>query len=671
MTEGSHTDNGQLSHNGLKDANAPLSLITEPMKLGHEGSKDSTAPFSLITEPMKSTTEIKEKEMLQRGNWGGKLEFILTCVGYAVGLGNVWRFPYLAFKNGGGAFLIPYWIIQLFVGMPLFFMELCFGQFASLGPLSIWKICPALKGIGIASVLVSAFIGLYYNVIIGYCFFYFFASMSDPLPWAEELRTNGTNVTQGSLNLTLVNNTMSKSERYFYETLLGMSEGLEVLGNVRWELALCLLLAWFVVMAVLSKGIKSLGKVVYFTATFPYLLLTALLVRGATLDGASDGIYYYLTPQWERLADSNVWSDAATQVFFSLSACSGGLVLMASFNKFDNFCLRDALIVPLIDCLTSFFSGFVIFTVLGAMAKAKGVEVADVAQGGTGLAFIVYPEAISQMPAPTVWAILFFFMMLIIGFSSEFSIMETVICSLIDEFPHILRKNWKNSTLFRLAICLTFYCLALPMTTNGGIYVLELLDSSVSGFPLLFVGLFECIALCYVYGYNRFASDIEMMLGRKPWIYWQACWCCITPGILLAVIVFKAYQYTPLKFNDYEYPDWGVALWWIVCLIPILAIPAWVTYRRHAVGGQGFRGEFLPRPEWGPASPENRKGRYAPQVPTEQNGVKAYDNAAYEYPDKFTIASGLRHTLPESLPGYVNQGFQTDQGRAFSESTKL
>lgn len=86
---------------------------------------------------------------------------------------------------------------------------------------------------------------------------------------------------------------------------------------------------------------------------------------------------------------------------------------------------------------------------------------------------------------------------------------------------------------------------------------------------------------------------------------------------------------------------------------------------------QGFRGEFLPRPEWGPASPENRKGRYAPQVPTEQNGVKAYDNAAYEYPDKFTIASGLRHTLPESLPGYVNQGFQTDQGRAFSESTKL
>lgn len=162
------------------------------MKFGHEGSKDSTAPFSLITEPMKSTTEIKEKEMLQRGNWGGKLEFILTCVGYAVGLGNVWRFPYLAFKNGGGkysvwmlfvtklpmsqswhqnnyihvvacafiqvflcllwffiligAFLIPYWIIQLFVGMPLFFMELCFGQFASLGPLSIWKICPALKG---------------------------------------------------------------------------------------------------------------------------------------------------------------------------------------------------------------------------------------------------------------------------------------------------------------------------------------------------------------------------------------------------------------------------------------------------------------------------------------------------------------------------------------------
>ncbi|XP_078339174.1 sodium- and chloride-dependent glycine transporter 1-like isoform X3 [Crassostrea virginica] len=629
-------DNPVFTDKESPDNTGSLSLISDPIKngikgednagfkLNGDGPRDVSAPFTLVRETMAD-----DKEILQRGNWGGKLEFILTCVGYAVGLGNVWRFPYLAFKNGGGAFLIPYWIIQLFVGMPLFFLELCFGQFASLGPLAIWKISPVFKGIGIASVCVSAFIGLYYNVIIGYCFYYFFASMSDPLPWAEELSVNATNTT-GSSNMTGINKTMSKSERYFYESLLAMSDGLEFFGNVKWELALCLLLAWVVVMAVLSKGIKSLGKVVYFTAIFPYFLLTALLVRGATLEGASDGIYYYLTPNWDRLTDSNVWSDAATQVFFSLSACSGGLVLMASFNKFDNFCLRDALIVPLIDCLTSFFSGFVIFTVLGAMAKAKGVEVADVATGGTGLAFIVYPEAISQMPAPTVWAILFFFMMLIIGFSSQFSIMETVISSIIDEFPEVLRKNWNNSTLFRLAICITFYLLALPMTTNGGIYLLEVLDSSVSGFPLLFVGLFECIALCYVYGYNRLASDIEMMLGKKPWFYWRACWCFITPSILFAVVIFKSYQYTPLTFGDYNYPDWGIALWWVVCMIPILAIPGWATYRCIAVGVKAFPGEFRPSPEWGPASAENRTGRYAQQVPTEKNGVPSFNKANYE-----------------------------------------
>ncbi|KAK3085579.1 hypothetical protein FSP39_005604 [Pinctada imbricata] len=541
--------------------------------------------------------------ILERGNWGGRLEFILTCVGYAVGLGNVWRFPYLAFKNGGGAFLIPYWFMQLFVGMPLFFLELCLGQFASLGPLAVWRFSPFFKGVGYAAVIVSALIGLYYNVIIGYCFYYFFASMADPLPWIES--ETGDNVTSNA-SMSKISN-VSASERYFYETVLDISDGLENAGGIRWQLALCLLLAWVVVMAVLSKGIKSLGKVVYFTATFPYILLTALLIRGATLDGASDGIYYYLTPQWHRLADSNVWSDAATQVFYSLSACSGGLILMASFNKFNNFCLRDALIVPFVDCLTSFFSGFVIFTVLGFMAKSKGTTVEEVAQQGTGLAFIVYPEAISNMPLPTLWAVLFFFMMLIIGFSSEFSIMETVMCSLIDEYPNVLRKNWRNSTLFRLCICVLFYLLALPMTTRGGMYILELINSSVGGFPLLIVGLSECIAVCYIYGYERFADDIQLMLGRKPWLYWRLCWCGITPTILGVVIIFGAVQYTRITFNDYQYPAWGELLWWMVCACPVVAIPAWMIYQTWGTG-MTIEEAVRPTSDWGPAQEENRIG---------------------------------------------------------------
>ncbi|KAL5006089.1 hypothetical protein ScPMuIL_017247 [Solemya velum] len=575
-----------------------------------------------------------EKKVLERGSWGGKLEFVLTCIGYAVGLGNVWRFPYLCYKNGGGAFLIPYWFMQLFVGMPLFFMELSFGQFASLGPIAIWKINPLFKGLGYGSVIVSALIGLYYNVIIGYCFFYFFSSMTGSLPWAScdhdwnsvncavdtvGKIVNGTNHTQSTeyfdLNNTLQSSNTSKvspTEDFFYRYVLEMSDGMDNMGGVRWSLALCLLLAWVVVLLVLAKGIKSLGKVVYFTATFPYVLLTALLVRGVTLPGSMDGIHYYLTPKWERLLDSNVWSDAATQVFYSLSACSGGLILMSSFNQFKNFCLRDALIVPAIDCFTSFFSGFVIFSVLGFMAHAKGLEVKDVAAGGPGLAFIAYPEAIANMPAPTVWAILFFFMMLIIGFSSQFSIMETVISSLSDEYAYVLRRNWKRSTLFRISVCLFFYLLALPMTTRGGMYLLELLDTSVGGFPLLFVGLFECVSINYIYGYRRFSADIEMMLGKKPCAYWLYCWCFKTPLILLVAIIFKAVQFKPIKYHDYEYPDWAQTIYWLVCLFPILVIPFWFICRYCSLGGfRVLKEASRPLSTWGPMLQENRTGCYA------------------------------------------------------------
>lgn len=235
-------------------------------------------------------------------------------------------------------------------------------------------------------------------------------------------------------------------------------------------------------------------QVVYFTAIFPYVMLTILLFRGATLPGAIDGIIFYLKPQFHRLLDSRVWSDAATQIFYSLGVCSGGLIVMSSYNKHNNNCYRlvfqrvswqpdikrkclncyncvyvcrDALIVSLINCGTSIYAGFVIFSVLGFMAMEKGVPVSEVATGGMktspevltaslyvdarpltlnewimrlvernhvvseqcdligrlfagpGLAFVVYPEAISRMPAPQFWAICFFFMMATLGFGSQ------------------------------------------------------------------------------------------------------------------------------------------------------------------------------------------------------------------------------------------------------------
>ncbi|KFM07159.1 Sodium- and chloride-dependent glycine transporter 2, partial [Nipponia nippon] len=276
-----------------------------------------------------------------RGNWSSKLDFILSMVGYAVGLGNVWRFPYLAFKNGGGAFLIPYLMMLALAGIPIFFLEVSLGQFASQGPVSVWKAIPALQGCGIAMLIISVLIAIYYNIILCYTLFYLFASFVPVLPWASCNNPWNTPDCKDKNKLLLGNKTfVSGSEEYFKYFVLKISAGIEYPGEIRWPLALSLFLAWVIVYASLAKGIKSSGKVVYFTATFPYVVLIILLIRGVTLPGAGAGIWYFITPKWEKLIDAMVWKDAATQIFFSLSAAWGGLITLSSYNKFHNNCYR-------------------------------------------------------------------------------------------------------------------------------------------------------------------------------------------------------------------------------------------------------------------------------------------------------------------------------------------
>lgn len=575
-------------------------------------------------------------EEAKRAGWSNQIEFILTLIGYAVGLGNVWRFPYLAYKNGGGAFLIPYFVSLALIGIPLFFLELSFGQFASLGPIKIWIINPAFKGLGFAMTIISALIALYYNVVIAWCLYYLFASMTSYLPWQDcDNEWNTCKCSDANMNFSspdpwkekrpdclvkledIKNGSKSTpSSEYFTRKVLGVTDSWTEPGGIKWDVTLCNLLAWIIVFLVLSKGIKSLGKVVYFTAIFPYILLTVLLVRGLTLEGAHEGVMYYLTPNWERLTQASVWSDAAVQIFYSLSACSGGLIAMASYNKFNNNVLRDSLFVPLINCLTSFYAGFVIFSVLGFMANYKHDTMDNVAQGGPGLTFIVYPEALAQMPVAPLWAILFFFMMATLGFSSQFSITETVITGVMDEFPNFFSGRMKR-ILFRAGICGTAFILGLPMTCRGGEYTLNLMDTFVGGFPLLFVGLFEIISIIYVYGFFRFKRDIEMMLGSSLitkifFLYFGATWLLISPLALLAVIIFKAIQTKPATDGSYVYPEAGQALGWLMVLAPLIWIPVVFFFEAFRNGlGRLLKKINSPEEKWGPALSENQTGCYS------------------------------------------------------------
>lgn len=519
---------------------------------------------------------------------------MLTLIGYAVGLGNVWRFPYLAYSNGGGAFLIPYVICLVCLGIPIFALEVSLGQFGGQGPVTIWEINPAAKGLGMAAVVLSFIVTIYYDIVIAWALRFLVASFTSHLPWedcnsCQCLRYNlGKNVTVTELEELMTNNSYglncslvknatnyagerSPSEVFFEDDVLHLTPSIEETGDVVWQLLLCNLVAFTVVFLVLVKGIQSLGKVVYFTATFPYILLTILLIRSAMLDGARDGVEYYLTPDWSKLSDAQVWSDAAVQIFFSLSACMGGLIAMSSYNSFHNNVIRDAFMVPVINCLTSFFAGFVVFCTLGFMANSKNTSVDKVTQQGPGLVFVVYPEALSQMPVSPLWAILFFFMVCILGFSTQFSACETVMTSIIDQYSHVFNTRLRR-ILMRAAVCLAGFLLGIPMVTGSGKYLLDLIDSAVLGYPVLVVGFMECVIIVILYGYDNFAEDIKTMVGFRPPIYFGICWMFITPVLLMGVIVFKAFQ------EKGQPVDWVNLIYWLNIAFPIILMPAWWFY---------------------------------------------------------------------------------------------
>uniref|UniRef100_A0A8V1A2R9 Transporter n=1 Tax=Gallus gallus TaxID=9031 RepID=A0A8V1A2R9_CHICK len=484
-----------------------------------------------------------------RETWGKKIDFLLSVIGFAVDLANVWRFPYLCYKNGGGAFLIPYILFLIIAGMPLFYMELALGQYNREGAATVWKICPVFKGVGYAVILIALYVGFYYNVIIAWSLYYLFSSFTFELPWTNcDNSWNSPNCTDPKLFNASVLGNGTKYSKYkltpaaeFYERgvlHLHESRGIHDLGLPRWQLSLCLLVVVIILFFSLWKGVKTSGKVVWITATLPYVVLFVLLIHGITLPGAYNGINAYLHIDFRRLKEATVWIDAATQIFYSLGAGFGVLIAFASYNKFDNNCYRDALLTSTINCVTSFISGFAIFSILGYMAHEHKVKIEDVATEGAGLVFILYPEAISTLSGSTFWAVVFFIMLLTLGIDS-----------------------------------------------SGGIYVLTLLDTFAAGTSILFAVLMEAIGVSWFYGVDRFSEDIQQMMGFKPGLYWRLCWKFVSPAFLLFVVIVSIINFKPLTYDDYTFPFWANRIGWGIALSSMILVPAYVIYKFMNVRG--------------------------------------------------------------------------------------
>lgn len=184
-------------------------------------------------------------------------------------------------------------------------------------------------------------------------------------------------------------------------------------------MALCLGIAWIIVFLCIFKGIKSSGKVVYFTSLFPYVVLLILGIKGWTLPGAGIGIEFYLKPDFNKLLEISVWFDAAVQIFFTMSTSYGGLITLASYNKFNQNTLRDTFVITISNALTAIFAGFVVFSYIGYLAEVTQQQVKDVVSSGSGLSFIVFPFAVTQLAGAPFWSVIFFIMMLTLGLDSQ------------------------------------------------------------------------------------------------------------------------------------------------------------------------------------------------------------------------------------------------------------
>ena len=559
---------------------------------------DLTGGYSqkVIVIPDEADQKSEPKE-----HWSHGTDFILASLGYAIGFGNLWRFPYKMHEHGGINFLIPYFFFLIILGLPLFFIELVLGQYVSYGPTKIYgAMSPLFTGLGYSMIAIVACSSIYYNVINSWCIFYFITSFQNPLPW------NSTN-----------------TEEYFVSNVLQLKDDDTTwynFGSLHWELVLCSLAAWLIIAVVSSKSLHQARWMLKFNTLYPFLVMTTLCIIGLSKSGGTDGVIECFTFKgWGKvLENSTLLKDAAVQVIFSLGIGLGNLANFARFNDYKNNCLRDAMMVIAGDTLASIVAGITVYAFTGFIAKDVGMTVQrlieDRIQEGPTLTFSAMMSGLNIIGSGIPYlsqslTAMFSIMLLTIGMHSMFANILNVKYALLDQFKPLRRYRIQLT----FGLCAFFFLLSLPYCASGGYLLFLAMDSSVIANNAIFVALLQLGLVGWVYGVENFMDCVSQMgieLKSSTKWYFHACiryLCPFTLTMLLTIALIQNFRtYHFMEFNFYRYGkttnyklEEAEPLVWMVQIftlsfIPVMAI--WKTWQSR----NSSRSLFRPTAQWVP-----------------------------------------------------------------------
>lgn len=480
--------------------------------------------------------------MEKHASWDSRAAFILAAIGSAIGLGNVWRFPYIAYKFGGGAFLIPYLVALATAGIPLLILEFSLGhKMRASAPFSFSKIKKNTEWLGWFALLVGFIIVTYYAVVMAWSSRYLISSFT--LEWGKNPKV---------------------VESFFFAKILGVTKGPFELGKIMWPLLGLLVLMWVWVIASIWKGAKTVSKVVWVTVIAPWVILIIFLIRGVTLPGAEEGLKYFLTPNIEALKDPAVWHAAYSQVFYSLTIGFGVMIAYASFLPRKTDIINNAIIIGLADAGTAFAGGIVVFSTLGYYAQTTGQKVADVVASGPGLAFVTYPMIINKLPLAPVFGVLFFIMLLTLAIDSAFSLVEGAAAGLLDRF------KWKRyPTLIAMAVAALF--IGVIYITGSGLYWLDIVDHFMNNFGLFAVVLGECIVVGWMWRSRFLRSHSNLRSEVKVGVWWEGMIQWVIPAIILFILSFTVIDRIKAPYGG-DYLAEFVGGWLVIGLLAETAI---------------------------------------------------------------------------------------------------